>query len=468
MNKSFLKTTLNPLYKNKKTFGIFLITGLICGLIYTDKFYKPSYETVSKLLVKSSNSLVNDINIINSNDLRMNVWNSIKNNYKIKLSDKIGMKKLEQSVIVDNLNNSNIIVIRSYWKNPKISLSIANEIINEYKKHNFNRSEITVIEKPNTINKLNRLIKLNYILNFLLLSALLGWICITIKNLLNDTCADILELQNIIKAPVLGTIPWLDKDTYKAPNSLVIENSLASFYALAYQKIITSLKIHSANKKSKAIAFTSAEYSKNRSTILQNIAMSLNKGGRSVIVIDADLRTPSIHTEFGLAGDEKFHIKSLLSVITDSITNDSEFDPKYIYPFIQKVPSTPNLYVLTGNNTITDPSQYLFSPAFNYLIKELKKRYDFVLIDTPPILAVPDAITIGSSIDGLILITGLNIQKSTLKQLKNIFKEHQISLLGVITREIQKKEASSENEYIKQMIERMIPQTINEKAQKED
>ena len=92
------------------------------------------------------------------------------------------------------------------------------------------------------------------------------------------------------------------------------------------------------------------------------------------------------------------------------------------------------------------------------LIQKLKDNYDWIFIDTPPVMAVPDALTVGSFSDGVILTVGLDCRKSHLKKVRKVFNVNHVSIFGIITRELQTGEAASGNEYIKQLISRMMPQ----------
>jgi Mrp family chromosome partitioning ATPase len=189
-----------------------------------------------------------------------------------------------------------------------------------------------------------------------------------------------------------------------------------------------------------------------------NIAYGLNRAGRSVIVVDADFRTPSIHKEFGLQPNEKFSLSELLTNISREVSENGEYNWKYLSYFIQTLSETSNLHILPNTANVNDPNEFLYSPAFNLLIQKLKEQYDWVLIDTPPVLAVSDAITTSSYADGVILISGLETTKASLRKIHRLFNNYHIPVFGIIAREIQDSEAILSNEYIKQMISNMVPE----------
>ncbi|MDD3149375.1 MAG: hypothetical protein PHV68_00945, partial [Candidatus Gastranaerophilales bacterium] len=124
--------------------------------------------------------------------------------------------------------------------------------------------------------------------------------------------------------------------------------------------------------------------------------------------------------------------------------------------YLQK-PFDTKLSILTNIETFSEPYQYLNSPAMNIVIEKLKETYNWVLIDAPPVMAVPDAITIGQNVDGAVLTVGLESTRNNVRKAYKALVENKINVFGVIAREIQSNEAASANEYIKQIISRMMP-----------
>ena|GEM_PF-1243366 len=301
---------------------------------------------------------------------------------------------------------------------------------------------------------------------FTLFGFLLGLASSLMMYLVKDSYEDFDHLSDELQTPVLGVIPWLDKQTYSDPESLLAVDEAASYYSLAYQNVISSFRVKGCNSGIKALAFTSTEFSKSRSTILMNIAYGLSKAGQSAIVVDADFRTPSVHKEFRLFTDDKFNLGELLNNIKKEVEENGEFNWKYLSYFTHEVPGSRNLFILPNNSSISDPYEYLHSSSFNLLMHKLKEQYDWILLDTPPALAVSDAVTVGSYADGVVLITGLDTTKSTIKKVHRLFNNYHLPIFGIIARELQTQEASSSNRYIKQIISRMIPEEEDALIQK--
>lgn len=293
---------------------------------------------------------------------------------------------------------------------------------------------------------------------FSLFGFLLGLASSLLTYLVRDSYDDLDHLSDDLQTPVLGVIPWLDKQTYGDPESLLATDEVASYYSLAYQNIISSFRVKGSNSGVKTLTFTSSEFSKSRSTILMNIAHGLSKAGQSVVVVDADFRTPSVHKEFRLFTDDKFNLAELLNNIKKEVEENGEFNWKYLSYFTHQVPGSNNLFILPNSNSVSDPYEFLHSSAFNLLMHKLKEQYDWILLDSPPALAVPDAVTVGSYTDGIVLITGLDTTKSTIKKVHRLFTNYHLPIFGIVARELQTQEASSSNRYLNQLISRMIPE----------
>lgn len=265
------------------------------------------------------------------------------------------------------------------------------------------------------------------------------------KEALNKKYYDSEQIEEELQAPVLGSIPWLDQEVYDEPDIMFAIDEAASAYSLAYQKAVSCLKLK-ANKTNKRIfAFTSAEFSKIRSTIIMNVAYSLSRTGESVIVVDADFRTPSIGSELGLKLDSRGDLSGILR----GSVKDAD-----VYTY--SIPGINNFYIIPNSSNSADPSLYLYSKRFKQLVHDLRLKYDWVFIDLPPALAVPDILMVSEEVDGVILVSGLETEKSALKAISRQLKTYGIDLFGVITREFQTKEAASANVYIRQMISNLM------------
>lgn len=264
------------------------------------------------------------------------------------------------------------------------------------------------------------------------------------------------KIEEDLGIPVLGVIPWLDREIYDEPDIMFAIDEAASFYSLAYQKTVSCLKLRGNSLKKRVFGFTSSEFSKFRSTIIMNTAYSLSRTGQSVIVVDADFRTPSIGADLGLNPANHRDLAGLITAMSREIRENELFMHEKIDQCTYSIPNISNFFIIPNSGSSPDPSLYLHSSAFRRLLQELKSRYDWVFIDIPPISAVPDALMVGSCVDGIVLMTGLDVDRMLLRKICQQFKTYNIEVFGVITREIQANRAVSANTYIKQIMARML------------
>ncbi|MBR4073398.1 MAG: CpsD/CapB family tyrosine-protein kinase [Clostridia bacterium] len=150
----------------------------------------------------------------------------------------------------------------------------------------------------------------------------------------------------------------------------------------------TNLMFLLAQQNGKIVAFTSSNASEGKSTTSVNVAIAFSQLGGKVLVVDADLRRSSIHKKLRLENEDG---------ISNVLAGFSEFSKA-----VQSI--NPNLDVLTAGPIPPNPSELLGSPKLTELFDKLREEYDYIIIDTPPLNVVTDALLIGPKTDGIILV----------------------------------------------------------------
>ena len=168
-----------------------------------------------------------------------------------------------------------------------------------------------------------------------------------------------------------------------------------------FRNIRTNLEFVSPYKKNKAriIQVTSPGPSEGKSTISLNLAISFTDLNKKVLLVDADMRKPSIHKAFQIPN--KMGLSNLLCT-------DSSFREAIYYPDI------PRLAVITSGIKPLNPSELLSTEQFEEFLASVQEQFDFIIIDTPPIGVVVDAQIISSKIDGTILVLREKVTKKVL------------------------------------------------------
>ncbi|MGG0510625.1 CpsD/CapB family tyrosine-protein kinase [Priestia megaterium] len=199
---------------------------------------------------------------------------------------------------------------------------------------------------------------------------------------------------------------------------LLAHNSPKDPVAEQYRTIRTNIQFSNVDQDIKTIVLTSSGAEEGKSTTSSNLATVYAQQGLNVLLIDADLRKPTGHYTFRLEN----HI-GLTNVLTRQSTLAQAVQESEI----------PHLSVLTSGPIPPNPSELLASAQMTELLKEMKKQFDMVIFDTPPILAVADAQILANQVDGTILVvsSGKTEKDAALKS-KELLSNAQGKLLGVV------------------------------------
>jgi len=199
---------------------------------------------------------------------------------------------------------------------------------------------------------------------------------------------------------------------------LVVSREPQSIQAECYRSIRTTLLVSSPPGKIKSILITSPLAREGKSSTLANLGVILSQANKRVVIVDADLRKPKQSRIFGLnSGWGLTHFVSSFIDVSD-LVRPTQF---------------PNLFLVGSGPIPANPIELITSEKMDQLIAFLKSSFDFILLDTPPLLAVSDALSMGPMADGVILIVrGGQTPAPALKQAKQKLEAHKIKCLGVI------------------------------------
>lgn len=204
--------------------------------------------------------------------------------------------------------------------------------------------------------------------------------------------------------------------------TLIANTDAKSPVSEAYRTIRTNIKFSNiAGRELKTIMLTSATPNEGKSTTISNLAVVMAQAGHSVVLCDCDFRNPTQHKIFGL------HNKGLSNCVA---TGSDVMD------IIQQT-SIPNLYVLTSGPVAPNPSELLASQNMVDILAELKQHFDYVLIDTPPVMPVTDAAVVSGKVDGTILVIASGaVAPSVAVEAKTRLEQAGAHLLGVVLNKV--------------------------------
>lgn len=200
--------------------------------------------------------------------------------------------------------------------------------------------------------------------------------------------------------------------------SLKTLNNPKSLTAEAYRILRTNIQFSSVDKVVKQILFTSAGSQEGKSSIVANLAVSMSQAGKSVLIVDADLRNPSQHKIFGL-----FNFTGLSTTLAEDVS---------AFAYIVKT-AHEGLDILTSGPAPPNPAELLESRRMKQILHELTPAYEFVFIDSPPVIAVTDASVLAQSVDGVILVLAASeVKREYALQAKEQLEKVGGRILGVV------------------------------------
>jgi non-specific protein-tyrosine kinase len=208
-------------------------------------------------------------------------------------------------------------------------------------------------------------------------------------NRLDQTVKNDDDLQRRTGLTPLGHIPFASAARTRMGELVVLGGSSAA--SEAYRSLRTNLQFASVDRRLRTIVVTSPAPGEGKSRTAANLAIVLAAAGHTTLLTDADFRRPSIHGFFGKAS------KRGLSELILNEWNESE-------PLIRQVPEVPGLWVLAAGTSPPNPSEVLGSARVQALLGELATKFDYVVLDTPPLNAVTDPALLAAHADATLLV----------------------------------------------------------------
>ncbi|MDN4523942.1 CpsD/CapB family tyrosine-protein kinase [Fictibacillus fluitans] len=211
--------------------------------------------------------------------------------------------------------------------------------------------------------------------------------------------------------------------------SLITHNNPKSPVSEQYRSIRTNIQFSAIDTRLQTILVTSSVSGEGKSTTVANLGVVLAQQGKRVLLIDGDLRKPTVHYTF---------MVSNIHGLTNVLTRQTSLEGAVVKTDVD------GLDVLTSGPIPPNPSELLNSKAMEVLMEEAMSKYDYVLFDSPPVLAVTDAQVLANRCDGVVLVTSSGkTEKEAAMKGKELLDHAQAKILGVV---LNQKEAN-ENSY---------------------
>lgn len=248
------------------------------------------------------------------------------------------------------------------------------------------------------------------------LSIALGVLAALGADFLDDRVRTREDLRRLLEMPVTAVIPAMPAQPAALPAITHLEP--ISPYAEAYRFLRTDVLFTARDHMVQTIMVATPKPGQGGTTTICNLAIAMAEAEQRVILVDADLRRPSIHKIFNLNNDV-----GLSSVLSNGVE---------LGQALQQT-SVPNLLVLTGGPTPKNPSRLINSRRMSEVIHALRRDSDFVLFDTPSAVAFSDAAILASMVDGVLLVVrAQESPRGSELQVKDLLNKAKANVLGVV------------------------------------
>ena len=259
-------------------------------------------------------------------------------------------------------------------------------------------------------------------------SFFLGIVIVIGIEFLDKSLKSVNDIKNNLKVNVLGTIPDIDfddlnefQDDEKArlvDNQLVTHNYSPTPIGEAYRSLRTSIMFSKAAGRVQTLVITSIAPGDGKSFTAANLAITMAQHKSNTLLVDTDLRRGVLHNTFGLPKEPGF---------STYLTNNLPI------PEVIQETHIPNLSVVSCGALIPNPSELLGSHQMKRFLDEVRRRFDLIIFDTPPLNAATDAVVIGTQVDANVLVVRAGkTQRDVAKQKMELYQHVPAKIIGAI------------------------------------
>ena len=407
--------------------------GLGIAVVTTD----PTYSSDLSFTIYNQEAS----NVVSSGDITSSVQMANTFKYILKsrkmleqVADKcefdVTTDEIRRCMTVSNESDTNIIIIRITTGSAKRSYGIAKGFEECYPNVvdiAYPNATLKLCEEPfepqnpDTSKSMFRFSVIGAIVGFVI-----AFIAVIVTNAVRDTVQTVEDIQMKLESNLIGTIANVHgkgskgKKKNKGNRLIITDRTLGFAFIESYKAIRTKVETYCARKNHKVILVTSAGENEGKTTVSMNLALSLAQNGKSVLVIDADLRKPAVSKFLNLNVSPDYDLASVISGKTE-LSDAIKFVEKH------------KLFILTTAHSNDEPTEILSSQQMHKVIKAAREEFDYVIIDTAPAAVVTDANILSNFADAAILVVRENF--SACARIRNVIEDitaNKAELIGCI------------------------------------
>ncbi|MFU8793695.1 MAG: CpsD/CapB family tyrosine-protein kinase [Acholeplasmataceae bacterium] len=219
------------------------------------------------------------------------------------------------------------------------------------------------------------------------------------------------------------------KENGLAYDQIYVKDNPVSFITESFQKLLVNLSYVNVDQTYKVIQFTSTLASEGKTTFVSNLSYLMAQKDKKILILDLDLRKPKIHKVFGVANEHG---------VTDYLSGKSTLEQ------VIKHSDDLNLDFMCAGEKTSAVTYILESTKLRELIKTLKGMYDYVFVDSPPVIAVSDSLYISRLSDGVLFLVGQkqDAKKGLVKEAIETLKKNETPIIGIAMIQVDLKDSA--------------------------
>ncbi|MCQ2471143.1 MAG: polysaccharide biosynthesis tyrosine autokinase [Clostridia bacterium] len=385
-----------------KKIWIILVLALVCGIISTTVSMIREEDVYSSKVSFVVNTVTADTEKIDNSDINASInvastyryilqSRSVINTIVDKCTRPVTYETVKAAMKVNLVTGSNVIEVIISTGKAEQSYAIAKALVENYEgivTKIYSNATLNVCDFPVLATKPDNTstVFVDAVIG-VALGAIAGLIIILIYYIVTDTVRSVEDVSRKVGINILGSINKID---LKAKNMLITNKKIGFSFIETFKAIRTKVESNAAKEGNKVYMVTSACESEGKTTISTNLAVALAQNGKSVLLIDSDLRRPAVCKALGLEHSSKG--------LADAIAQKAPLES--IIKYIEKY----NIFVIADSQPTENPSELLSTKRMADIVKALRNEFDFIIIDTAPASVVTDASVISSLADASILV----------------------------------------------------------------
>ncbi len=430
----------------KKNILVIIISTIICGAgaFGVSKFVMPQlYEATTTVIVnrniKDEYKDAYAVSDFATSDLQY--FREIANTYKEILTSKTVLNKIRKDfnidvkynefskkyVKVETLNNTEVIKLSIYDENPKKAMEMCNAVPKIFEKEVTRITKVAgieVVDKATLPEKVEKPKVALFTIAGLVGGMLLGVVIVYFKYILDNKIKTGKDVEDKLNMKILGEVP---KD--KNIDEKIKGNNLDEYVLESYRRIRTNLEFSNIDSEKNAILFTSTQKGEGKTSTIYNTSLMFSRlENKKVVLIDCDLRKPKVHRLINLPNG-----KGVVDILIGKSTIEGAVNT-----------INENFDIITAGQSVVNQIDILSSKKMEKFISDLKNRYDYVFIDTPPAGVFSDAIILSKLVDeAVFLIASNEIELENAKKAIFGLEKSGVKMVGCILNKVK----PSDNSY---------------------